>query len=509
MRKENVLLFCLLLLKFTLPFFLSHPAYELHRDEYLYYEQGHHLTFGYLENPPLIGVFAFLSLLFGGGFFWIKFWPALFGAATLWVTVQMVKELGGGWFAQFIAALGIIFTAYLRIHFLFQPNFLDIFFWSLSAYFLLRFINTYNGRYLFLLAISLSLAWYSKYSVLFFIAALFGGFLLTHHRQVFTLKAFWLALLTGVMVVLPNLIWQYAHNWPLLHHMKELQETQLQHLNRIDFLKDQLLMLVPVLFIWLGGLIWLLKQRPYRIVAYTFLLIILLLMLGSGKGYYALGAYPMVIAAGGVWAEKLSASRKWLRFAFAGVILLLALPFIPVLLPVQKPADMVAFNQKFRIENLGLLRWEDGQNHPLQQDFADMLGWKELTQKTEALYQRQPDSIKATTMVYGANYGLAASMKYFAKDASFRNKIISENGTFLLWMPDRLFFRHLIYVDDEMPEADDDVLGRFASVTVVDSCTNPLSRQYGTKIFYFQNASDSASIIAAQDIQKEKQRFSR
>lgn len=40
MKRENDLLFCLLLLKFALPFLLSHPLYELHRDEYLYYEQG-------------------------------------------------------------------------------------------------------------------------------------------------------------------------------------------------------------------------------------------------------------------------------------------------------------------------------------------------------------------------------------------------------------------------------------------------------------------------------------
>lgn len=509
MRKETILLIFLLVLKFSLPFLLSHPAFELHRDEYLYYEQGQHLDLGYLENPPLIGLLAALSSLLGGSYFWIKFWPAIFGAATLWITVQMVKELGGRMYAQVVAALGIIFTAYLRIHFLFQPNFLEIFFWTVSAYYLVRFINTSEKKYIFFLAISLSLGWYSKYSVLFFVAALCGGFLLTYHRKVYTQKAFWLATLTGVVLILPNIAWQYLHNWPLLHHMRELRETQLQHLNRADFLKDQLLMLLPVLFVWLGGLFWLLTQKQYRIIGYTFLLILFLLMLGSGKGYYALGAYPMLLAAGGVWAEKVSASRSWLRITFAGLILLLSFPFIPVLLPLQRPAEMAAFNKKYGLADLGLLRWEDGENHPLQQDFADMLGWKELTQKTERLFQQQPDSTKAATMVYCASYGLAASMRFYASDAYFRDKIFSENGTFLLWAPSRIYFRHLIFVDDEMPEEDDDVLRRFASMTVVDSCNNPYSRQYGIKIFHFQNASDSAWIIASKDIRKEKEKFSR
>ncbi|RYZ28097.1 MAG: glycosyltransferase family 39 protein, partial [Chitinophagaceae bacterium] len=225
MRRENVLILLLVIVKFSLPFLLQHPAYELHRDEYLYYEQGQHLALGFLENPPLIGLLAWISSLFGGGYFWIKCWPALFGAITLWLTILIVKEFGGKLLAQLLAGLGIIFTAYLRIHFLFQPNFLDIFFWTLSAYFLVRFINSNNTRYIFFLAVSLALGWYSKYSVLFFIAALLFALLLTYHRSLFFKKQFWVAFALGFVLIVPNLLWQYFHNWPLFYHMKELQET--------------------------------------------------------------------------------------------------------------------------------------------------------------------------------------------------------------------------------------------------------------------------------------------
>lgn len=136
--------------------------------------------------------------------------------------------------------------------------------------------------------------------------------------------------------------------------MKELQETQLQHINRLDFIKEQLLMLFPVLLIWVGGLIWLLRNKKYRVIAWCFLLIIFLLMMGSGKGYYSLGAYPMLLAAGGVWAERLSVNKRWLRPAFVVLILLLALPFIPILLPLQKPETMARFNEQYNIEKIGL-----------------------------------------------------------------------------------------------------------------------------------------------------------
>jgi 4-amino-4-deoxy-L-arabinose transferase-like glycosyltransferase len=509
MRKENLLLLFLFLLKFSLPFLLSHPVYELHRDEFLYYEQGRHLAFGYLENPPLIGVLAAISKFFGGSFFWIKFWPALFGVLTLWYTLKIVRNLGGGFYAMVLASMGLILTAYLRIHFLFQPNFLEIFFWTLGFYFLVCYLNTENKRYLFLLAFALSFGWYSKYSVLFFIAALFLAILLTHHRRLLVSKTFWLVVLTGLVLVTPNVLWQYNHNWPLFHHMQELQETQLQHLNRLDFLKEQVLFLLPVAFLWMGGLYWLAKPKTYRLLALCFAFIFLLIMMGSGKGYYTLGAYPMLLAAGSVWAESLTREKRWLRPAFVVLVLLLALPFIPILLPLQKPSEMAASNQKFGIDKLGVLRWEDGQNHALQQDFADMLGWKELAQKAEALYHQQPDTAKASTLIYCASYGLAGGIKYYAKDASFRDRIISENGTFLLWTPSRIFFKHLIFIDDETPDADDSVLKHFASTRVVDSCTNLYSRQFGVKIFHFQNASDSAWIIAANDIREAKQKFSR
>src|SRR6476620_6949808 len=204
MRRENIFILLLIVLKFFLPFLLQNPAYELHRDEYLYYQQGQHLDFGFLENPPLIGLLGYISSLFGGSIFWIKFWPSLFGALTLYITVLLVREFGGKLYAQILAGLGILFSAYLRIHFLFQPNFLDIFFWTLSAYYLVRFINSSSHVYIFYLAVSLALGWYSKYSVLFFITALLLAILLTYHRSIFLKKQFWIAFALGFLLIVPN-----------------------------------------------------------------------------------------------------------------------------------------------------------------------------------------------------------------------------------------------------------------------------------------------------------------
>lgn len=508
-KQYFILTIVLAALKLVLPFLLQDGVWELHRDEYLYYAQGQHVDFGYLENPPMIGLLAWISSLFGGSFFMIKLWPALFGALTLVVVAQMIRELGGGVYALLVAGLGMIFTAYLRIHFLFQPNFLEIFFWTLAAFFLLLFINTRHNKYLYLLSAALALGWWSKYSVLFFITALVIALVLTRYRRLFRRVEFWKAVGLGLLIVLPNVLWQYQHNWPLVHHMDELRETQLRHIDKSTFLKEQVLLLLPVLFVWIGGLIWYLRRRDLRIMGLVYLGVVALLMVGSGKGYYTLGAYPMLLAAGGVWLERASARRRWLRIANVSLILLLALPFVPVLIPMQKPAAMVAFNKEFKLDELGLLRWEDLQNHPLQQDFADMQGWREMAQKSERVYNSLPPHMKQGTVVYCRNYGQAGALKYYAKGEEFRSKVISDNGTHLLWIPDSLQFEHLLFVGRRMPDADDEVFRHFRQVRVLDSVSNNLAREHGTKIILFQGADTAAVRLANQILNEEKRRFGR
>jgi 4-amino-4-deoxy-L-arabinose transferase-like glycosyltransferase len=500
------LIILLAIIKFILPFILPAAIYELHRDEYLYYEQGQHLALGYLENPPLISYMAMISSWFGGSEFVIKCWPALAGAATLILTCMLTAELGGNRFAQFLAGLGIMSGAYMRIHYLFQPNFLDIFFWTLAIYFLVRFINSGRSYLIYCMVFSLAFGWWSKYSILFMIIALLGGLLLTQHRKIFTKKHTWMAAGAGILLVVPNLVWQYLHNWPLIHHMNELRETQLGYISPFDFLKEQLLMLISFSPVWIIGLFWLLKNNKYRIVGYIYLLIILLLMFGSGKGYYALGAYPMLIAAGAVAWQNLSLKKIWIRPTLATLILVTMVLIVPALLPIWEPQQLAAFNKKNKVEN----KWEDQQLHPISQDFGDMLGWKELAVKSETYFQSLPDSIKTRTIIFCGNYGQAGSLKFYGRDKNFRDRVVSANGSFLLWMPSPFYFDHFMFVGEEKPSGERAVLfEHFEEVILVDSVTYPLSRQFGNKIFMYRNADSLAVRMANEGISALKKKFTR
>lgn len=502
-----LLILILMLIKILLPYLLQDPTFELQRDEFLYYQQGQHLAWGYMENPPLIAWLARLSAALGGTEFWIKWWTVFFGALTVMLTCLIAAAMGGRWWAQLLAGMGIIAGAYLRVHFLFQPNFLDFFCCTLALYFLIRLVQTGKDNYCYALVAALVLGWYSKYSVLFIAVAIVAGILCTPQRKRLLQIKTVVALLVALLLVAPNVWWQYSHNWPLLHHMQELQDTQLKFMKPGDFLKDQLLMNLSIAVLWLAGLVYIIVHKAYRYLALVYVLVLLLLILGRGKSYYALGVYPMLVAAGAVAWQQLSGKRQWLMGLVAVVVVFFVWVVLPMSLPIWPPQKLAAFYKEKNMEAYGLLKWEDQQNHALPQDFADMLGWKEMAAKTYRVYNQLPDTIKAQTVIYARHYGQAGSLQLYNTDTAFVKRVISDNGSFLLWIPPSLRFKHLLFVGHRMPGADDEVFQHFETVAVMDSITNTLSRQYGDRIIFFKNIDAAGLQLATDGLKQMKKEF--
>ena len=116
------LLLVLLVVKMIFQYWVLNPYYDLHRDEYLHLDLANHLTAGYLSVPPLIAFNSLLIQWLGNSIFWIKFFPALYGALTMILIWKIVEMLDGKWFAQVLAALAFICSAMSRLNLLYQPN---------------------------------------------------------------------------------------------------------------------------------------------------------------------------------------------------------------------------------------------------------------------------------------------------------------------------------------------------------------------------------------------------
>lgn len=496
MRREYRLLYLFALLKLVLPFMLQNGVYEPQRDEFLYLAEGRHMAWGYMEVPPLLSVFAWLTNLFGGGFFWIKFWPSLFGALTYLVVGRMVISLGGRSFALLLAFLPFVFGAYLRTHYLFQPNFLEIFFWTLLAYALVRYVQSKDSRperWLWLAGVAAGLGMLSKYTMVFFAIALIGGLLLTPQRRLLWNRHSIYALAIAFLLFLPNLLWQWRHGFPVVYHMNELQRTQLQYISPATFFSEQLLFNLSVIYIWISGLVVVGFTRdggPYRFIGWAFVVVLTLLALGHAKGYYTLGIYPILFGFGAVGLERWTEKRlRFRRYVMAGATLVAGYGFIMVGLPVMPPRQLAEHYAKSGVaRNAGALRWEDLKDHPLPQDFADMLSWKEMTQKVAAAYATLDDREKSQTLLFCDNYGEAGAVNYYGPQYGLP-PAYSDNASFLYWMPENYPYNVLLLVTDDRQEMSHAFIREFASVKLMDSITNPYARENGSLIILLKGPS--------------------
>ena len=160
--------------------------------------------------------------------------------------------------------------------------------------------------------------------------------------------------------------------------------------------------------------------------------------------------------------------------------------FIPVYniaFPNKSPQYFVDHPEKYR--KFGMLTWEDGKEHPLPQDFADMLGWKELAGKVDSIYLKIPDP--QNTLVLCDNYGQAGAINYYSKHGI---RAVSFNADYINWFDLDTKYYNLIRVknarerETEMKETSP----YFRHSIIADSITNKYAREYGTTIFCFIDA---------------------
>ena len=130
MTKKTIILLGFLALKFLLQFLLLSPEYDLQRDEYLHLDQANHLAWGYLSVPPFTSWNSYIIQLLGNSIFWIKFFPAAYGALTIYIVWKSIEELNGNLFALILGSTGVLFSALLRLNTLYQPNSFDVLSWT-------------------------------------------------------------------------------------------------------------------------------------------------------------------------------------------------------------------------------------------------------------------------------------------------------------------------------------------------------------------------------------------
>lgn len=483
------ILVLLIVIKLILQYVLVNQIYEPHRDEYLYLNQADHLAFGYISVPPFCALVSKLIFFLGGGIFWVKFFPAIFGAFTIVFTWLIVESLGGNLVAKTVAACGVVFSLLVRINILFQPNSFDILAWTMVFYFLIKFFQTENAKWIFLSAIIMAAGFYNKYNMIFLVAGLVAGLLLTSRRKIFKYSNLWIALGICLIILSPNIIWQVVHHFPVFQHMKVLKENQLDNNSAAGFLISQVMFFIgsiPLTTAALVAFIFFKPFRDYRFIGITVVVILLIFALMKAKDYYAVGIFPVLIAFGAVFYEKvkLKSPKLLLPGILIGLNLAIFILTIRLVYPVYKPAEIISHSDSFK--KLGLLRWEDGKNHALPQDFADMLGWKEMAEKSKEAYSTIPADERDMTLIFCDNYGETGALNYFNRGKM--PQAYSFNTDYIFWLPRLNKIRNIVFVGNK---PSNEVLKLFKEVKLYSEVDNQYAREYKTGIFLLTGADDN------------------
>jgi hypothetical protein len=413
--------------------------YGIFRDELYYLACAEHLDAGYVDQPPLIGFIAWIARhVFGESLIGLRFLPALAGAATIWLTGKLARELGGGAFAQATAALAAFAVpVFLLMHHWLTMNAFEPLIWLACAWCIARAINRNEPRYWLWFGVLIGAGMETKYSTAFFAFAVVVALLLTPQRRLLASKWIWLGALASLLIFLPNLVWLIRHDFPFLELMHNIRRGHRDVVRGpVAFVIDQALIMNPILFpLWVGGLIWLFFSeagKRFRILGWIYTLLLIAFIVLKGKNYYVAPAYPMLFAAGAIGFENLTRAKlRWLRPVCVATIVIVAAILAPLSVPVLSEENYVRYQTALGFEPP---KAENQATGPLPQHFADEHGWEEMARKVADVYNALPPEQRAKTAIFANGYGQAGVIDFFGPKYGLP-KAICRHQSYWLWGP--------------------------------------------------------------------------
>jgi 4-amino-4-deoxy-L-arabinose transferase-like glycosyltransferase len=449
-------------------------AYGYFRDELYYIACSNHLDIGYVDQPPFsIYVLAVNRLLFGDSIVALRLVPALLHAVTVFLTGLMARELGGGRFAQVLAAVAaIVSPIYLGMNGVYSMNCIDIVLWTAAAYTLLRLIKTEQPRYWIVLGVVLGIGLLNKISVLWLGAGIAVGLALTPERRWFKTQWPWIAGGIALLMFLPYIIWNLQHDFAHLEFIRKASGEKYSSLSPLTFIVGQILLQNPLsLPIWVAGLWFLLFNRDgkaFRSLGIIYVVSFLVLILnGHSKAEYLSPAYAMLFAGGGVVMERFIAQRgwSWLRPAYFAVLLLTGCALAPMAMTVLPVETFIRYQASLGIAPSTA---EAKQLAELPQFYADMFGWEEKAAAVARVFNTLTPEEKAKCAIRANNYGRCAAIDFFGAKYGLP-KSIGTHNSYWIWGP-RQYTGEIVIILGGNPE---DHMKSFEEVTVADtaSCT--------------------------------------
>jgi hypothetical protein len=447
-------------------------GYGYFRDELYYLACGEHLDWGYVDHAPLVAWIArAIRVTLGDSRIALRLYPALCGAATVFLAGLVAHRMGGRRFAQAIACAGVIVAPYfLLVDHLFTMNCLDPVLWTLGLLFVVKAETEPRRAWLGFGAV-VAVGLLNKHAMLFFGAAVALALLCTPQRRQLLRPLPWIAVGMGALALAPNLVWQARHAWPTLEFMRYTREHSIVHESALGFAKEQLLGMHPLTApIVLAGLWFTLVSRDgraWRAVGIVYVALFALFVTMHGKPYYLLGAYPALLGAGGVMLERV-VTAAWARAAALVVVFAGGAAFAPIALPVL---SVPAFERYASVVGIVPSSGERAEEGPLPQLYADMFGWEPMARKVARAYASLAPEERAVAAVYANDWGQAGAIDFFGPRLVLPHAISGHNS-YWIWGYEPFSGEVLIVIGGDAEDHEE----VYDDVRRVDETDDPLAR---------------------------------
>ncbi|MEV5693473.1 ArnT family glycosyltransferase [Micromonospora globbae] len=382
---------------------LLSPRYGYHRDELYFLLCGRHLDWGYVDQGPLVPALARLADTVAPGNLVVLRTPsALIGGVCVLLVAAIAREFGAGrgaqTFAAFLAGTSglVLATAHLL-----STTTVDMLVWLVVALFTGRMLRTGDTRWALGIGLALGVGMLNKLLPALLAVGLLAGVTIAGPRRL--LRDRWVLAAAGIALLLaaPTLIWQAAHGFPQLSVAAAISGGDSSYSGRLDALTLQFVIISPYAVpIWIAGLVALLRRpawRAYRALAWAWLVVVAIVLLAGGKGYYDAPLLLVLAAAGAVltiaWAGR-GATLPRRGLLVVGALLFVA-PNGVLLLPTL-PADRLP---GFVVD--------------VNYDAGETIGWPEFADSVAAVHRALPAEQRQRAVVLTANYGEAGAIARF------------------------------------------------------------------------------------------------
>lgn len=433
--------------------------YGYFRDEFNYLSSGEHFGWGYVDQPPLVPWLAEISrLVIGDSLRAIRFVPALASSLLVVQAAVLAREFDGRRFALVVTAICVALAPqYLSNASLLGTNCFEPNLWMAAAYFAILAVKRDEPRYWLWFGVVAGIGMEEKYTIALFGAGIVFGLLLTPQRRAITDKWFWFGGLAAFLIFLPNLLWNYANDWPFLQLMGAIRaEGRDVVLSAGDYFLQQALLTNPLSApIWIVGVFALLfstSLKPYRFLGWCYLFCYAALFLLHGKSYYLAPVYPMLLAAGAVVIERLvdgaDVTRPrlgWLKAVIAIALTANGLFLAPIVVPVFSPDDFITYMHGLPFK-LPVMEHSHARV-ALPQWYSDQFGWQEIADETAVAWNQIPEDQRADCGIFAQDYGQAGAIDFFGRKEGLP-AALSGDRTYYLWGPRNYSGDCMIVLDD-------------------------------------------------------------